>query len=156
MLGVHLYKFPSFKRPSPSLVGSALDWYNLPSKLNFYKFFMNFQLMTLFKKIGFIWFLWGISIVLNIITLLFVQFKIGTEGNAIALKYNVIAGVEWYGAGFNLYLIPLVAFLITAVNFILFKMISNKKEFLNFLTVFTTLSVQLILLLAVVLISKVN
>jgi len=137
-------------------VGKSLDWYNLPSKLKISKLLMNFQLKTLFEKIGLIWFLWIISIVLNIITLLFVQFKIGTTGSATALKYNVIAGVQWYGAGSNLLFIPLTAFLITAVNFILFKKIKNKKEFLNFLTVFTSLSVQLILLFAVLLISRVN
>ena len=103
-----------------------------------------------------IWFLWGLCLLLNIITFLLVYFKMRPSGKTLALRYNVITGVEWYGEGKNLYLIPLVALVICLVNFILYKTFKKSGNFFSFLTVVVSLSVELMLLLAVLLLAKVN
>ena len=50
-----------------------------------------------------IWFLWTLCLVLNIITFLFIFFKIHPGDKTLALHYNVLIGVQWYGKGKNLY-----------------------------------------------------
>ena len=103
-----------------------------------------------------IWFLWGICIVLNIITFLFIYFKIHPGNKTLALHYNVLIGVEWYGKGKNLYYLPGVGLAISVVNFILFREFRKSGEFLASLTVFTSLCVQLIILTATLFLAQVN
>jgi hypothetical protein len=103
-----------------------------------------------------IWFLWTICLVLNIITFLFLYFKIHPGNKTLALHYNVLVGVDWYGKGKNLYFIPAVGAAISAVNFTLYKALKSDEYFLSVLTVFTSLCVQIILLVAVLFLSKVN
>ncbi len=111
------------------------------------------RLLSLFKNVLF---LWAICLALNIITFLFIYFKIHPEGKTVALFYNVIVGVEWYGQGKNLYLIPLVGFVISAVNFTLYRTLKGTRVLLPFLAIFISLCVQTILLLAAVSLSTVN
>ena len=103
-----------------------------------------------------IWFLWGVCLLLNIITFLFIYFKIHPGNKTLALHYNVLVGVEWYGKGKNIYFIPGVGFIISAVNFVLYKAFKDKENFLPFLTVFVSLCVQAILMISVFALAKVN
>lgn len=103
-----------------------------------------------------IWFLWSLCLIFNIITFLFIYFKIHPGNKTLALHYNVLIGVQWYGKGKNLYFIPGVGLAISAVNFILYKALKNNKIFLSLLTVFVSLCAQVILLAAVLFLSKVN
>jgi len=103
-----------------------------------------------------IWFLWGLCLLINIITFLLIFFKISPSGKTLALHYNVLVGVEWYGKGQNLYLIPLVGFLISAVNFILYRTLKDTGSLLSFLTGFISLCVQVILMIAVLFLSTIN
>jgi hypothetical protein len=103
-----------------------------------------------------IWFLWGVCLLANIITFLFVYFKIHPGNKILALHYNVLVGVEWYGKGRNLYFIPAVGLIISAVNFVLYKAFETRENFLPFLTVFVSLCVQVILFVAVLALSRVN
>ena len=118
------------------------------------------QTASFFSKIGGyfrnIWFLWAICLVLNIITFLTLFFKIHPGSQTLALHYNVLAGVEWYGKGHNLYFIPAVGLVILAVNFFLYRKFADNKYFLSALTVFSSLCAQLILLLAVLMLIRVN
>lgn len=93
---------------------------------------------------------------INIITFLFIYFKIHPDSNRLALHYNVLVGVEWYGNGRNLYFIPAVGFLISAVNFVLYKALKKSENFLTSLTILASISVQLILLAAAMFLAKVN
>lgn len=103
-----------------------------------------------------IWFLWSLCLIFNIITFLFIYFKINPGQQTLALRYNILVGVEWYGKGTNLYLIPGVGLIISGVNFILFKALKNNQDFYSALTVFVSLSVQLVLFIAAVFLAKVN
>ena len=101
-------------------------------------------------------FLWLACFAFNIITLLFVHYKINSSGPTLALHYNVIFGVDWYGAGKNLYTIPLVGFIITIVNLFLYRTLKKQGMFLSFLCGLVSLFVQIILLVAVIFLARVN
>ena len=109
-----------------------------------------------FENLEKILFLWVACFALNIITLLFIHYKIQPSNKTLALHYNILYGVDWYGEGKNLYTIPLVGFLITVVNIILFQALKKRQMFLSFLAGFTSIFVQVILLIAVLFLSKVN
>jgi hypothetical protein len=103
-----------------------------------------------------IWFLWLVCLFLNIITFLFLYFKIHPGSKTFALHYNVLVGVEWYGAGRNLYLIPGAAVIILAANFILYWKLKDSQSFLASLTVFVSFCVQIIMLVSALFLAKVN
>lgn len=123
---------------------------------------MNFQLfLTKFstfskKYFSSIWFLWGICLTINIITFFFIYFKIHPGKQNLALHYNVLVGVEWYGKGRNLYFIPGIGLAISAVNYILYRPLRDNRFFLSELTAYVSLFVQIILLIAAMFLAKVN
>lgn len=102
-------------------------------------------------------FLWPISLLVNIITFLIIRYKLeGNSENSVALKYNIISGVEWFGQGKNLYLIPVVGFFILLINYVLFNSLKNTEAFLATLTIFAALIVQIILLSGILFLMQVN
>ncbi len=103
-----------------------------------------------------IWFLWALCLILNIITFLFIYYKIHPGDKILALHYNVLAGVEWYGTGKNLYFIPEVGLSITGINFILYRALKNNGAFFSFLAIFTSLCVQLVLFFSILFLARVN
>jgi hypothetical protein len=103
-----------------------------------------------------VWFLWALCLIFNIITLLLIVYKIHPSGKILALHYNVILGVDWYGPGNNLYQIPAAGFFITLLNFIFFKNFKPTEMFYAGLIPGATLVVQVILLFATVLLIRVN
>jgi len=109
-----------------------------------------------FSKINKFLFLWALCFVINIITLLFIYYKIGPGGKTLALKYNVLEGVENYGKGSQIYYIPLTAFFITAINFVLYNYLKKNENFLLFLTIFASLFIQIVLLAAAISLKAVN
>lgn len=100
--------------------------------------------------------LWRMCIIVNIITFLWIYIKIRPSNETLALHYNVLVGVELFGKGKNLYLIPGTAMIITAINYTLYRFIRPNKNFLPSLTVLASLAVQLILLLSAILLTQVN
>lgn len=106
-----------------------------------------------FKNASFLWFL---SLFINIITFLLLYFKIKPGNRQLALHYNVLVGVEWYGEGKNLYLIPAAGFAILVINFILYRALKSNKEFFAPLVIFATACVQIILLCAAVFLISIN
>ena len=103
-----------------------------------------------------VWFLWILCLVFNIITFLFIYFKIHPGNKTLALHYNVLVGVQWYGKGKNLYFIPAAGLAISAVNFTLFKALKDDELFLSALAAFVSLCAQVILLAAALFLSRVN
>ncbi len=101
-------------------------------------------------------FLWLLCLSINIITLLLIYYKIHPSNNFLVLHYNVLVGVDSAGKGINFYNIPLVGFLISAVNFIFYRAVKTFQPFLAFLSVFTSIFVQLILFLSVVFLVRIN
>lgn len=110
-------------------------------------------ILQYFKKI---WFLWVFCLLLVIITFLWIYYKIHSGNSTLALHYNVLVGVEWYGKGKNLYFIPGIGFLIVLVNYVFYKALKDRENFLSFLTVFISICVQAILLISVLFLSRVN
>jgi len=109
-----------------------------------------------FLKRNLFLFLWILAFCLNIITFLIVFYKINPFHRTIALKYNVLVGVEWYGKGKNLFLIPFAAFCISIVNIILYRVFKNDKHIFSFLIILITLLVQIIFLLSVLFLATIN
>jgi len=115
---------------------------------------MNFNFGSL--KFNRILFLWLCVFCVNIITLIIVNSKIRSSAPTLALHYNVVFGVDWYGAGKNLYSIPIIALFISALNLTLYRFLQKQKAFLAFLVVFVTILIQLILLISVLFLARVN
>lgn len=105
---------------------------------------------------GNVWFLWSTCLLVNIITFLVILLKINPGNKNLALHYNVVAGVEWYGRGINLYFLPAVALAITAVNFTLYQKLKDNQKFFSFLLFFVSACAQLIVLAAVLFLARVN
>lgn len=101
-------------------------------------------------------FIWALCLIFNIITLLLIIFKIHPQGKIIALHYNVISGVDWYGKDYNLYQLPAAGFVISLLNFFLYRIIKQTSIFYAPLAAGASLIVQLILLFTAFLIISVN
>lgn len=122
---------------------------NIPSKISDFIGFCK-------KCFAEIWFLWIVCLILNIITFFFIFFKIHPGSQNLALHYNVLVGVEWYGNGRNLYFIPGIGLAISAVNYILYRALKDNQFFLAELTAYVSLFVQIILLIAAMFLARVN
>lgn len=134
-------------------------WYNL----NQFRLIKRFSAIIFMDFISIIknyfrnvWFLWALSLTLNIITFLFLYFKIKPGQSPLALHYNVLVGVLWYGPGRNLYFIPAIGMAILIVNFTLFRAIKNRQDFLAALSALVSFFVEFILLSAVLFLTRVN
>ncbi len=101
-------------------------------------------------------FLWALVYCLNIITFLVILYKISPGNKNLVLKYNILVGVEWYGKGKNLYLIPFAALCISTINAVIYKKFKNNEHFYSSLIIFVSLLVQLIFLFAIMLLTRVN
>ncbi len=101
-------------------------------------------------------FLWFICLILNIITFFFIFFKIHPGTQNLALHYNVLVGVEWYGKGKNLYFIPGIGLAISAINYILYRALKDNRFFLSELTAYVSMFVQIILLISAMFLASVN
>ncbi len=115
---------------------------NLLQKLNTYV--LNIQLI------------WALCLIFNIITFLFIFFKIHPGSQTLTLHYNVLAGVEWYGQGRNLYLLPLIGLIIFIGNFILYRKFKASRIFFAPLCLFVALCAEIILLTASMFLATVN
>ncbi|MCL5008971.1 MAG: hypothetical protein M1400_01365 [Patescibacteria group bacterium] len=114
------------------------------------------KLLAKVEENNYFLFLWALCLIFNIITFLFIYYKILPSGNTFALKYNVITGVEWYGKGYNLYQIPLVGLAILSLNYLLSRLLRHRADFLAAMAIFVTLVVQLLLLAAALFLKTVN
>ncbi len=101
-------------------------------------------------------FLWGLSIVLLIVTFAAVYYKIHSGPEQIALHYNVIVGVDLVASKSNLFKVPLTGLAIGLVNFFLPRLVKFESEFLSFLGGLVTVFIQLLLLIAVIFLFRVN
>jgi hypothetical protein len=108
-----------------------------------YKPAMNSQYTRHTKRI------WGIASVLFIVTLIAVFFKMRGASDIIALRYNVIVGVNEIGSKYELLKIPLTGLLIGGVNFALARFQKFDSNLLPFLAALVTALINLFLFLAV-------
>ena len=91
-----------------------------------------------------------------IITFLFVYYKIHPSGKTLALRYNVVIGVDWYGKSKNLYTLPGIGAGILIINFALSRRLVRAGNFMAKLCAFGTFCVEIILFAAVLFLSHIN
>lgn len=99
---------------------------------------------------------WGIAIVLFIITLVAVYFKMRGAPDSVALRYNVIVGVNEIGNKYELLKIPLTGLLIGAVNYSLTRLQKFDRELLPFLAALVSVLINIFLLIAVLFLFRVS
>lgn len=99
---------------------------------------------------------WGIAIVLFIITLIAVYFKMRGAPDSVALRYNVIIGVNEIGNKYELLKIPLTGLLIGGVNYALTRLQKFDQSLLPFLAALVAALVNAFLLIAVLFLFRVN
>lgn len=99
---------------------------------------------------------WGISFVLFIVTLVAVYFKMRGAPDTVALRYNVIVGVNEIGNKYELLKIPLTGLVIGGVNFAFVKFQKFDNALLPFLAALTTAFVNLFLFIAVLFLFRVS
>jgi hypothetical protein len=99
---------------------------------------------------------WGIAFVLFIVTLIAVYFKMRGAPDTVALRYNVIVGVNEIGNKYELLKIPLTGLVIGGINFLLIRLQKFDRNFLPFLAALVTALVNLFLLIAVLFLFKVS
>ncbi len=100
--------------------------------------------------------LWGAAIFLFIVTLAAVYFKINNAPETIALRYNVIVGVNELGNKYELFKIPATGLVITLVNFFLARFQKFDKTFLPFLASLVSVVINAILLIAALFLFRVS
>ncbi len=100
--------------------------------------------------------LWVLAFVLFIVTLGAVYFKINNAPETIALRYNIIVGVNEIGNKYELLKIPFTGLFITIVNLILAIVQKFDKTFLPFLAGLISVAVNAILLIAALFLFRVS
>lgn len=97
----------------------------------------------------------GFCLGINILAWLDILFQARKTGQAIPLRYNILVGIDSIGHWTKLLRLPFYGLIILLINFLLIYKIYQKgdKFFLNLL-LFSTLGIQIILLLATILISN--
>lgn len=100
--------------------------------------------------------LWLLAVIIFILSLLVIIIKVADSSPVSALRYNVILGVSEIGSRYKLFQLPLAGLLIGVVNFSLVKFNRSSQQILPLLAAMVTVSLNLILLLAALLLFQVN
>ncbi len=99
---------------------------------------------------------WIVALVLFIITLVAVYFKMRGAPDSVALRYNVIVGVNEIGNKYELLKIPLTGLLIGGVNFALTRLQKFDRNLLPFLAALVSVLINVFLFIAVLFLFRVN
>ncbi len=100
--------------------------------------------------------LWLLAVVVFILSLVVIIIKVMNASEVSALRYNVIIGVSEIGNRYKLLQLPLAGFLIGVVNYSLVKLNKTSQQILPLLASLVTVSLNIILFLAAVLLFQVN
>lgn len=101
-------------------------------------------------------FLWGGTVVLVIITLILAYYKVHGGPSPVALHYNVIVGVDILGDRNRLYFIPLAGLIIAVINAVVVRLLPFRDGFLEIVLASGSLLSNLVLLVAMLLLFRVN
>jgi hypothetical protein len=99
---------------------------------------------------------WIIAISLFIVTLLAMFFKMHGAPATIAIRYNVLIGVNQVGSKYELLKIPMTGLVIGLVNFSLARFQKFDKNLLPFLAALVTAVVNAFLLMAMLFLFRVS
>ena len=101
-------------------------------------------------------FLWIATFVVIIISFFITYYQVSNSPQTVALHYNVIIGVDVLGPRNRLYQVPITAVLITAVNMTINRFLSERERFLGHALAAISLVACLSLMVAVLLLGRVN
>lgn len=102
------------------------------------------------KKI--LWFLF-FCLIIDILNFLYIYLEMRKSGQVVPLHYNILVGVDYVGHWTKLLYLPLSGLVIFFVNFFLiYKVYLDENKFFVNLLLFSTFSIQVILLIAAILI----
>ncbi len=99
---------------------------------------------------------WIVALVLFIITLVAVYLKMRGAPDSVALRYNIIVGVNEIGNKYELLKIPLTGLLIGGVNYSLTRLQKFDRLLLPFLAALVSALVNAFLLIAVLFLFRVS
>jgi hypothetical protein len=96
-----------------------------------------------------VWFLLGLSLVLNIISWLIIAIQIKPTSEIVPLHYNIFYGADLSGKGYYLYFLPFAGLVILIANYIFFRYAINKEPFAARTLIAVGLIVQVFVVIAV-------
>lgn len=99
---------------------------------------------------------WAVTLVFLILTSVAVAIKIISSPPVIALRYNVIVGVDDVGSRFELLKLPITGALIAGVNLILAKFQKIDLQFLPLLVAMMSAAINLLLFISALFLFKVS
>ncbi len=97
-----------------------------------------------------------ISISIFLFTLIFLYFKIEPQVKPVALRYTIYFGISMIGPWYQVFIIPLIGFIIILINFITAYIIFIKSKILSYFLVIASSLIQLLLLISAILIYLLN
>lgn len=101
------------------------------------------------KMLGFLF----SCLIINVLNFLYIYLEMRKSGHAVPLRYNILIGIDYIGPWTKLLHLPLFGLVIFIINFLLtYKVYIDENKFLTNLLLFSTLGIQVILLVAVILI----
>lgn len=101
------------------------------------------------RVLGFLFF----CLLIDIFNFLYIYLEMRKSSQIVPLHYNILIGVSHIGHWTKLLYIPLSGLIIFIINFFLvYKVYIDENRFLTNFLLFSTLSIQIILLTAIILI----
>lgn len=90
-----------------------------------------------------------------IFSFFYIYLQMRQSGQAVPLRYNILVGVESIGRWTKLLHLPFCGLIIFVINFfIIYKVYEKENNFLINLVLISTISIQIILLIAIFLITN--
>ncbi len=103
-----------------------------------------------------IFIVWIATFIVNIITLAIIVAQ-GKVSRSVVLHYNVIVGAEYFGDASNNYKIPAIGLFILVFNTVMYVFLRRaKQDFLAEVSIYTTLLVSIVLLVAYMFLLSIN
>jgi hypothetical protein len=94
-------------------------------------------------------YLFWLAFIVNIITWLFIYFKIKPASEVIPLHYNIFYGADFAGKAYFIYFMPAIGLAILLVNYFFYKKSEKFEKFAGQLLLAVSLFVQLMVLIAI-------
>ena len=98
------------------------------------------------KKLSLFW----LALLVNIITWLFIFYKIKPTAEVIPLHYNIFFGASFIGKAYFLYFLPAIGLAIIIVNFLFYRKSLAFEKFAGEILLAVSLFVQIMILIAVI------
>lgn len=98
----------------------------------------------------------SLSFVVNILIWLWLAFRIPPQSEQVFLHYNILFGVDFVGAWWNVYLLPLTGLFVFIVNFVIGWLLFNKDKFITIILQTVNLISQIFLLIVAALLVFLN